>query len=143
MATLTEWTWIWANSGRWWRTGKPGMLHSMVSQSQTQLSDWTRQENTWKRQIEEKQPSTCINLTQFLMVELLSTRLYRDMKGRWWSVHGTRRLYYEFGWRSLKGDRLRICWAEKWRKDLKNIQEIKWEGLNWILKEKLVSNFLI
>ena len=26
MASLTQWTWVWANSGRWWRTGKPGML---------------------------------------------------------------------------------------------------------------------
>ena len=28
----TWWTWIWASSGRWWRTGKPGVLHSMGSQ---------------------------------------------------------------------------------------------------------------
>ena len=26
MASVTQWTWVWANSGRWWRTGKPGML---------------------------------------------------------------------------------------------------------------------
>ena len=32
MASLTQWTWIWANSGRWWRTEKPGMLQSMGSQ---------------------------------------------------------------------------------------------------------------
>ena len=32
MASLTEWTWVWANSGRWWWTGKPGMLQSMGSQ---------------------------------------------------------------------------------------------------------------
>ena len=25
----TQWTWIWANSGRWWRTGEPGVLQSM------------------------------------------------------------------------------------------------------------------
>ena len=25
----TQWTWVWANSGRWWRTGKPGVLQSM------------------------------------------------------------------------------------------------------------------
>ena len=30
---LTQWTWIWASSGRWWRTGKPGMLQSMGLQS--------------------------------------------------------------------------------------------------------------
>ena len=32
MASLTQWTWTWANSGRWWRTGKPGVRQSMVSQ---------------------------------------------------------------------------------------------------------------
>ena len=32
MASLTQWTWVWANSGRQWRTGKPGVLQSMVSQ---------------------------------------------------------------------------------------------------------------
>ena len=29
MASPTQWTWIWANSGRQWRTGKPGVLQSM------------------------------------------------------------------------------------------------------------------
>ena len=32
MVSLTQWTWVWANSGRHWRTGKPGMLQSMGSQ---------------------------------------------------------------------------------------------------------------
>ena len=26
MAPLTQQTWVWGNSRRWWRTGKPGML---------------------------------------------------------------------------------------------------------------------
>ena len=26
MASLTRWTWDWASSRRWWRTGKPGVL---------------------------------------------------------------------------------------------------------------------
>ena len=29
IASLTQWTWIWANSGRWWRTEEPSMLQSM------------------------------------------------------------------------------------------------------------------
>ena len=29
MASLTQWTWVWANSRRQWRTGKPGMLQSI------------------------------------------------------------------------------------------------------------------
>ena len=32
MASLTQWTWVWANSGRWWRIEKPAMLQSMGSQ---------------------------------------------------------------------------------------------------------------
>ena len=31
MASLTQWTWVWASSSRWWRTRKPGMLQSMWS----------------------------------------------------------------------------------------------------------------
>ena len=32
VASVTQWTWMWANSGRWWRTRKPGMLQSIESQ---------------------------------------------------------------------------------------------------------------
>ena len=28
IASLTQPTWVWANSGRWWRTGKPDVLQS-------------------------------------------------------------------------------------------------------------------
>ena len=36
---LTQQTWVWANSGRWWRTRKLGALQSMGSQGQTWLRD--------------------------------------------------------------------------------------------------------
>ena len=29
MASLTQWTWTWANSRRWWRTGRPCVLQSV------------------------------------------------------------------------------------------------------------------
>ena len=29
MASLTQWAWVWASSGSWWRAGKPGVLQSM------------------------------------------------------------------------------------------------------------------
>ena len=29
MASLTQWTWVWVNSGNWWWTGKPSMLQSI------------------------------------------------------------------------------------------------------------------
>ena len=41
MASLTRWTGVWASSRSWWWTGKPGMLQSMGSQSQMQLSGRT------------------------------------------------------------------------------------------------------
>ena len=41
MASPTQCTWVWVNSGSWWWTGRPGVLQSMGSQSRTRLSDWT------------------------------------------------------------------------------------------------------
>jgi len=29
MASPTRWTWVWVNSGRWWWTGRPGILRFM------------------------------------------------------------------------------------------------------------------
>ena len=29
MASQTQWTWVWVNSGRWWWTGRLGMLQFM------------------------------------------------------------------------------------------------------------------
>ena len=40
VASLTQGTWVWANSGRQWRTGKPGMLQFMGLQ-RVGHDDWT------------------------------------------------------------------------------------------------------
>ena len=45
MASLTRWTWIWASSGSWWWTGKPGVLQSMGSQRVGH--DWVTELNWW------------------------------------------------------------------------------------------------
>ena len=47
MASPTQGTRVWANSRRWWRTGKPGKLQSMVLQSWTRLSNWTKRAHTF------------------------------------------------------------------------------------------------
>ena len=44
MASPTRWTWVWASSGRWWRTGRPGVLRSMGLQRVRH--DWAT--NTFK-----------------------------------------------------------------------------------------------
>ena len=39
------WTWSWANSGRWWGTGRPGVLQSMASQRDEH--DWMTEQQQW------------------------------------------------------------------------------------------------
>ena len=49
MASLTQWTWVWASSGSWWWTQKPGVLQSMGSQrvSMTERLNWTDLKYYW------------------------------------------------------------------------------------------------
>ena len=49
MASLTQWTWVWASSRRRWRTRKPGVLQSMGSQRVGH--DWATELN-YKRLLE-------------------------------------------------------------------------------------------
>ena len=46
MASWTQWTWVWINSGSGWWTGRPGVLQSLGSQSRKWLSDWTERNYT-------------------------------------------------------------------------------------------------
>ena len=43
MASPTLWMWVWVNSGRWWRTGRPGVLWLMGSQRVGH--DWATERN--------------------------------------------------------------------------------------------------
>ena len=45
MASPTQWAWVWANSGRWWRTGKLGVLQSMGSKRVRH--DWATERQQW------------------------------------------------------------------------------------------------
>ena len=40
----TQWTWIWTNSGRWWRTGKPGVLQILGLQRVGQDTETQQQQ---------------------------------------------------------------------------------------------------
>ena len=50
MASPIQWTWVWVNSGSWWRTGRPGVLWFMGSQRV--VYDWATElnwtESAWK-----------------------------------------------------------------------------------------------
>ena len=43
VASPTQWTWVWVNSGSWWWTGRPGVLQSM--ESQRVRHDWATELN--------------------------------------------------------------------------------------------------
>ena len=43
MASLTQWMWVWVNSGSWWWTGRPGLLWFMGSQRVRH--DWATEMN--------------------------------------------------------------------------------------------------
>ena len=63
MASPTQWTRVWGNSRRWWRTGEHGVLQYMgVTKSWTWLSDWkTTTHSIWcgKKKQKNKKPSLC------------------------------------------------------------------------------------
>ena len=51
-ASPTQWTWVWASSGSWWRTGKLGLLQSMGLQ---------RAEHDWAPELKLFYPLTNIS----------------------------------------------------------------------------------
>ena len=52
MASLTQWTWVWANSRSWWWTGRPGVLRFMGSRRVRH--DWATELNSTELKIGKK-----------------------------------------------------------------------------------------
>ena len=49
MASLTQWTWVWASSESWWWTGKPGMVrvrHNWVTELTDRVLDEGKKKKT-------------------------------------------------------------------------------------------------
>ena len=59
MASPTQWTWVWVNSGSLWWTGRPGVLQFMGSQraGHDWVTDWTETSSpsTWTRTLFPKE----------------------------------------------------------------------------------------
>ena len=88
MASPTQWTWVWVNSGSWWRTRKPGMPQSMGHKE----LDTTKQLN-WT---ELKQPFTevqvkcsCVVLTA-CRLKCLGEYMKYHKQQLWLSYLGTK-----------------------------------------------------
>ena len=89
MASLTQWTWVWASSGSWRWTGKPGVLQSVGSH-------WVRRD--W---------GTGLNRPTFTIFTKPHCALLLQDKGQttchWWHYKGsvhcfTQQLLYEDHW---------------------------------------------
>ena len=71
MASLTRWTWVWVNSGSWWRTGRPGVLQFMGLQKVR--CNWATELN-WTEDDEEIGETTMYTVD--LYFELLYVRAW-------------------------------------------------------------------
>ena len=47
MESLTQWTWVWVDSGSWWWTGMPGMQQFTGVAELTEQLNWTEETNTF------------------------------------------------------------------------------------------------
>ena len=61
MASPTRWTWVWVDSGRWWWTGRPGVLQFMGSQRVGH--DWVTELN-WSPKAREPRKYIQLHRTQ-------------------------------------------------------------------------------
>ena len=69
MASLTQWTWIWANSRTWWRTGKPGCF-SPCSCKELDMTEWLNNNNNLYLCAQV----SCIQLTFFVWLLLIQLK---------------------------------------------------------------------
>ena len=84
MALLTQWTWVWANSRRLWRTGKPGVLQSMGSQ---RVGHWaTEQQGRLPSASAETEPcaAAAVDL-QHPLQEIQGGDWGTLLQGNWWN----------------------------------------------------------
>ena len=75
MASLTQWTWVWTNSGEQWRTRKSGVLQSMVYPSHLHLCCSVVSDSLWPHELQRAcQASLFITNSQSLL-KLMSIEL--------------------------------------------------------------------
>ena len=62
MASPTQWTWVWVNSGSWWWTGRPGVLRSMGLQRVRH--DWATELN-WTESVSQRFVDSKIHMKEY------------------------------------------------------------------------------
>ena len=87
MASPTQWTWVWVNSGNWWWTGRPGVLRFMGSQRVGH--DWTELKTVlWKHRKERSKASPFLGGSiQNCLEEYLGNVKATTGTKSWWKRH--------------------------------------------------------
>ena len=111
MASLTQWTWVWANSERWWRTGRPGVLQSMVPRRVGH--DWET-EKLCLKEIQlmcGKQKGLHVELTVFLRTMQDCFQSHALLRPKFWDIcHETKNLIWKHSWNLQGIEMLIIIW---------------------------------
>ena len=68
MTSPTRWTWVWVNSGRWWWTGRPGVLQFMGLQRVGH--EWATELNWMCGQVSTLTPNPRFKLGEITIVSL-------------------------------------------------------------------------
>ena len=76
MASVTQWTWVWVNSGSWWWTGRPGVLQFMGSQ---------RVGHDWMTELNRTEHAQKVQTPSGLEEEYLKANLWGRLQSVWLS----------------------------------------------------------
>ena len=101
MTSLTQWTWVWVNSGSWWWTGRPRVLQSTGTQ---------RVGHNWATELNWTEVLFQTNITRpqtSLLKAVLKEKFH--LKGKWSKMEGLgeREGWWAqeavFGWQQING----------------------------------------
>ena len=94
----TQWTWVWANSGRWWKTGKPGVVQWMghkeldtTKQLNNKVLRWLKQKNKeYGKEVKSKANRGCVGsgLVGVHFKGTLWAELYAVISKNWLTPRG-------------------------------------------------------
>ena len=74
LASPTQWTWVWVDSGSWWWTGRPGVLRFMGSQRVRH--DWVTELN-WTENKSRDMSSSWVRGLSIVKMSILPKLIYR------------------------------------------------------------------
>ena len=80
MASPTQWTWVWVDSGSWWWTGSPGLLRFMWSQRVRH--DWTTELNWAIAYVHAQSLQSCPTLWDLIDCSLPGSSVHGILQAR-------------------------------------------------------------